>query len=240
MGNPKFPRRKYDTPSHPWQGDRINLENEIINKFGLKNKREVWKAQSMLRRFRQQARQLNARLRMGDVQAEREKDQLLNKLSKLGILPANSNLNDVLILELESILNKRLQTQVYLKGLAHTAKQARQFIVHGHISINGRKVTIPGYLVKRAEEPTIEYNQFSSLTNDLHPMRPKPKAIATVGDGQVSKLISLDSKSEGEDKESENSKSKGESKGKDPGSGTLSGRDSSDSSPSKTKGDVNE
>ena len=89
MGNPKFPRRKYDTPSHPWQGDRISLENDIINKFGLKNKREVWKAQSLLRKFRQQARQLNARLRMGDVQAEREKDQLLNKLVNLGFLPSS-------------------------------------------------------------------------------------------------------------------------------------------------------
>jgi small subunit ribosomal protein S4 len=203
MGNPKFPRRKYDTPSHPWQGDRINLENDLINKFGLKNKREVWKAQSMLRRFRQQARFLNARLRMGDIQAEKEKDQLLNKLITYGILPTNSNLNDVLILDLEVILNKRLQTQVYMKGLAHTPKQARQFIVHGHISIDGRKVTIPGYFVKRHEEPLIEYNEFSSLTNDLHPMRPKPKVSASIGDDQVSRKISLEPSSKdsaGQDK----------------------------------------
>ena len=191
MGDPKFPRRKYDTPSHPWQGDRINLENDLIKKFGLKNKREVWKAQSKLRRFRQQARHLNARLRMGDIQAEKEKDLLLNKLIKIGLLQKNDDLNDVLTLELESILNKRLQTQVYLKGLAHTAKQARQFIVHGHVSVQGRKVTIPGYLVKRDEEPTIEYNPYSSLTNELHPMRPKPKAVATISDGQVSRLISI-------------------------------------------------
>lgn len=193
MGNPKFPRKKFDTPSHPWQGDRIKAENDIINKFGLKNKREVWKAQSLLRNFRQQARALNARLRMGDVQAEIEKNQLLAKLTNLGILPANSNLNDVLTLEIESILNKRLQTQVYLKGLAHTTKQARQFIVHGHISVGDRKVTIPGYLVKHSEENIIEYNPHSSLTNELHPMRPKAKVEATVstGDGQVSRLISI-------------------------------------------------
>jgi small subunit ribosomal protein S4 len=194
MGNPKFPRRKYDMPSHPWQGDRIKSENEIIAKFGLKNKREVWKAQSLLRNFRQQARLLNARVRIGDVQAEKEKDQLLAKLGNLGLLPANSSLNDVFVLELESILNKRLQTQVYLKGLAHSPKQARQFIIHGHISIGGRKVTIPGYLVKYKEEPLIEYNEYSPLTNDLHPMRPKPKATALVGDGQVSRLISLENK----------------------------------------------
>lgn len=192
MGNPKFPRRKYDTPSHPWQGERIKLENDMINKFGLKNKREVWKSQSILRNFRQQARSLNARLRMADIQAEKEREQLLSKLTNLGLLQQNSNLNDVLILELESVLNRRLQTQVYLKGLANTPGQARQFIVHGHISISGRKVTIPGYLVKSDEEANIEYNQYSSLTNELHPMRPKPKAEVSVEDSQVSRQISIE------------------------------------------------
>ena len=192
MGNPKLPRRKYDTPSHPWQGDRIKFENEVISKFGLKNKREVWKAQSLVHNFRHQARQLNARLRMADVQAEKEKNQLLERLTDLGVLMPNSNLNDVLSLGLEGILNRRLQTQVYLKGLAHSTKQARQFIVHGHISIDGRKVTIPGYFVKHNEEAKIEYHQFSSLTNELHPMRPKPKVGVTIGEGQVSRLITLE------------------------------------------------
>jgi ribosomal protein S4 len=88
-----------------------------------------------------------------------------------------------------------LQTQVYLKGLANTPKQARQFIIHGHISVQGRKVTIPGYLVKDNEEGSIEYNQYSSLTNELHPMRPKPKIDIAVGDSQVSRLISIGSSS---------------------------------------------
>jgi small subunit ribosomal protein S4 len=216
MGNPKFPRRKYDTPSHPWQGDRIKLENDLIKKFGLKNKREVWKAQSMLRRFRQQARLLNARLRMADVQAEKEKDQLLTRLTNIGLLQQNSNLNDVLTLEIENMLNRRLQTQVYLKGLAHSPKQARQFIVHGHISIGDRKVTIPGYIVKHTEEEIIEYNQSSSLTNELHPMRPKPKSEINISEDQVARHISLektDTATPKEDTETE-TKSDSSSKGK--------------------------
>jgi small subunit ribosomal protein S4 len=155
LGDPKFPTKKYDTPSHPWQGDRIKLENDLIKKFGLKNKREVWKSQSLLRNFRQQARLLNARLRMADIQAAKEKEQLLSRLMNQGILPRSADLNDVLSLEIETVLNRRLQTQVYLKGLAHSTKQARQFIVHGHISVNSRKVTIPGYLVKDSEEDSI-------------------------------------------------------------------------------------
>ena len=52
MGDPKFSRKKYETPSHPWQADRIKEENELIKKYGLKNKKEVWKVKSLLRNFR--------------------------------------------------------------------------------------------------------------------------------------------------------------------------------------------
>ena len=40
MGDPKFSRKTYDTPSHPWQGERIKAEVEIVRAFGLKNKTE--------------------------------------------------------------------------------------------------------------------------------------------------------------------------------------------------------
>jgi small subunit ribosomal protein S4 len=172
MGDPKFSRRKYDTPSHPWQGTRIKEENELLKKYGLKNKRELWKAQSTLRNYRRQARDLLARLRYGDLQAEKEKKDLLMKLANLGLLPDSASLDDVLALDLEKLLERRLQTLVYLKGLAYTPKQARQLIVHGHASVRGRKVTVPGYLVKRNEEPSIEYTPFSPLVNELHPARP--------------------------------------------------------------------
>jgi small subunit ribosomal protein S4 len=172
MGDPKFSRRKYDTPSHPWQGTRIKEENELLKKYGLKNKRELWKAQSTLRNYRRQARDLLARLRYGDVQAETEKKDLLLKLANLGLLPDSASLDDVLALDLEKLLERRLQTLIYLKGLAYTPKQARQLIVHGHASVRGRKVTVPGYLVKRNEEPSIEYTPFSALVNELHPARP--------------------------------------------------------------------
>jgi small subunit ribosomal protein S4 len=175
MGDPKRLRKRYDNPPHPWQKDRIKEEEELVKKFGLKNKREVWKAQTLLRKFRSQARLLVARERVGDVQANKEKEQLLNRLANLSILPETANLDDVLGLSVENILDRRLQTVVFNKGLANTPKQARQFIVHGHTSISGRKVTIPGYLVKKFEEDEIEYNPSSPIANDLHPMRPKPK-----------------------------------------------------------------
>jgi len=175
MGDPKRLRKKYDNPPHPWQKDRIQEEVELVKKYGLKNKRELWKAQTMLRKFRGQARLLVARERAGDVQAEKEREQLLNRLARLSILPEDANLDDVLGLDVERILDRRLQSVVFNRGLANTVKQARQFIVHGHTSVSGRKVTIPGYLVRKLEEDEIDYNPTSAISNDLHPVRPKAK-----------------------------------------------------------------
>lgn len=178
MGDPKFSRRKYETPAHPWEGERIKQENELVMKYGLKNKRELWRAQSLVRSLRAQSRELQARLRTGDPQAKVETDQLLARCARLALLPPEgATLNDVLLLTTEDVLARRLQTVMYRKGLAYTPKQARQFIVHGHAAIGGRKVTIPGYLVKRNEEDLIGYYSQSPLANELHPMRPKPEEL---------------------------------------------------------------
>ncbi len=171
MGDPKFSRRSYDTPSHPWQGERIKSEAIVVNQFGLKNKTELWKAQTILRNFRKQSRELQARLRIGDAQAKKEADALLNKCGRIGVLPTDGTLNDILTLSEESILSRRLQTVVFEKGLATTIGQARQMIVHGHIHINGHRVNIPGYIVTRAEEASVEYDPASPFTDDMHPMR---------------------------------------------------------------------
>ena len=171
MGDPKFSRKTYDTPSHPWQGERIKAEVEVVRAFGLKNKTEVWKAETILRNLRKQSRDLQARLRSGDKQAQVEADALLNKCGRLGYLPVGSNLNDILSLKDEDVLYSRLQTIVFEKGLASTIKQARQMITHGHIFMNGHRVTVPGYLVTRAEESSIEYNPSSPYTDEMHPMR---------------------------------------------------------------------
>jgi small subunit ribosomal protein S4 len=180
MGDPKFSKRKYDTPSHPWQGERIKEENELLKKYGLKNKKELWKAQSLLRNYRGQGRDLLARLRYGDTQAEIERKGLLSKLANLGFLPDDASLDDVLALEVERILDRRLQTIVYLKGLSYTPKQARQLIVHGHTLVNERKVTVPGYLVKRNEEASVAYNTNSPIAHELHPARPTAEHVERI------------------------------------------------------------
>lgn len=53
--------------------------------------------------------------------------------------------------QLLQLLESRLDNVVYRLGLASSRKEARQLVSHGHVSVNGRKVTIPSYLVRPGE-----------------------------------------------------------------------------------------
>ncbi len=172
MGDPKFLRRRYDTPKHPWEGPRMEEERKLLERYGLKNKRELWKAQSVLRGFRRQARELQARLRAGVPQAKRETNQLLGRLSRLGILSAGTpTLDDVLALSTEDILRRRLEWIVFSKGLAPTPWSARQWIVHGHLSVGEHRVRRPGTLLPSAEEARLGYTVSSPLADEGHAVR---------------------------------------------------------------------
>ena len=173
MGDPKFPSKHYDTPSHPWQKVSIEQESGLIHQYGLKNKKEIWRANTKVREMRRQARKLTAN--SNDVQAQKERDLLLAKLNRLGMIEQNSGLEDILRMSPENILDRRLQTQVYLQGLASTVKQARQLIVHGHISIDGAVTRVPGMLVTKLQEKKLSYSSTSALNSDLHPVRPGTK-----------------------------------------------------------------
>lgn len=153
MGDPKKQRRSYSKPRQLWQMERIEREKKLVKKYGLKNGKELWKVESLLRTFRRRARKL---LTLKTEQAEIEKKQLLDRLSTLNISKKSAGIDDVLVMKIEDILERRLQTIVQKTGLANTPKQARQFIVHGLITIGGNRVTSPSYLVKRDEEKDIK------------------------------------------------------------------------------------
>ncbi len=153
MGDPKRIKRKYETPSHPWQAERIQEEKKLQSEYGLRTKQEIWKAQAMLRGFRRHAREL---LVKESEHSKRQERQLLDKLVRMNILKEGSTLDDILSLNVRDVLDRRLQILVYKKGLSNTVKQARQFIVHGHITVDGRKVNSPSYMVTGSEEENIE------------------------------------------------------------------------------------
>ena len=174
MGDPKFPSKHYNTPSHPWQKTRIEQERTLTHQYGLKSKKEIWKADTKVREMRRQARKLTAKA--NDQQAQKEKELLLGKLNRLGMLEQGAALEDILRMSPENILDRRLQTQVYLQGLASTVKQSRQLIIHGHISVEGAVNRVPGMLVTKNQEKNITYSPSSALNSDLHPVRPGAKA----------------------------------------------------------------
>lgn len=184
MGDPKFLRRTFERPKHPWEEARMAEENKTLEKYGLKNKRELWKAQFRLRNYRRQARELQARLRAKEAQAEKETKWLLDSLSRIGILPPSSgSIDDVLSLTIEPLLERRLQWMVYVKGLSSSLGGARQMIVHGHISVGDHRVRSPGYIVSREEEGKVTYNQFSVISEESHPLRVQIKEKIEKGGG---------------------------------------------------------
>lgn len=156
MGDPKKPKKQYNTPSHPWEKDRIDHEKVIMKEYGLANKKEIWKFNTRLANFKSQAKKCAA---TETEQLQKEKVQLLTKLRKLGLLTAKGDLDDVLGLQVEDLLNRRLQSVVTNKKLTTTTKQARQFIVHGHVTVNSKKVTIPSYVVNTDEEDKISIKE---------------------------------------------------------------------------------
>ena len=165
--NTKF----YETPNHPYQGERIAEEAGLLGKYGLKNKEELWKAESELRKFRREARNSLGAAGGNETVAEAENEEFVNRLQRLGILGGEDSLADVLSLEVTDILERRLQTVVYRKGLANTINQSRQFISHGHITVNGARVQRPSYKVYIDEEDAVAFDTNSALSDELHPER---------------------------------------------------------------------
>ena len=171
MAYPGKNRKSYETPKRPFEKTRIEEETKLVIEYGLRNKREVWKAQAALRKYRTGARELLA-LESGATNvtlAERKKENLIGHLQRVGLLGGEADIDDVLSLRIQQPLERRLQTQVYRLGLARSPKQARQLVTHGHIAIGGRRVDIPSYQVRRDEEGQITYYGRSPFTNADHP-----------------------------------------------------------------------
>lgn len=168
MGDPKKHRKKYSGPAHPWQKARIDEEKELSKEYGFKNKTEIWKMVSFLRAAAGQAKKL---VTLSGPQAEKEKELLLSRLKRYGLLSPEAGLADILSISLRDVLERRLQTQVYKKNLANSVKQARQFITHEHVCIGGRVITSPSYLVSVSEEIQISFRNNSQLNDIEHPER---------------------------------------------------------------------
>lgn len=170
MGEPKKHRKKYARPMHPWQKTRIDEEMEIKRNYGVKNKKEIWKMQAIIKKFSEEVKGLITKKE--EVRQE-EKNKLVEKAKRMGLIAAAGDVDEILGLKLKDVMERRLQSLVLKKQLANTIKQARQFITHEHITVDGVKITSPSYLVPAALEDKIAFTHNSPFVNTEHPERVK-------------------------------------------------------------------
>lgn len=152
MGDPKKARKQFSRPRSPWRADQLAQELYLLGTFGLRNKRELWKAQTQLSSVRKQARVL---LAATQAVREREEKKLLDSLRKKGLIGDAATLDDILSLTVEDMLARRLQSMVFKKGMAVSPLHSRQLIVHGHVAVGDRIITVPGYEVGATQEGVI-------------------------------------------------------------------------------------
>ena len=134
----KRKHKTYSKPKRPFDKVRIDEEAKIKKEFGLKNKKEIWKADARIKSIRERAKKLIS-------SDEKEQKDLFKRLKKIGL--EVDSIADVLSLNKEDYLKRRLQTVVVNKKIATTTKSARQLITHKRILVNGKIVDSPSYIV---------------------------------------------------------------------------------------------
>ena len=164
MGDPKTPRKIWKKPKRPLNYDLKMDELKTLGTFGLKTKQELWKTQTELSRVRLQARSL---LALRQEERKRKEPILIQSLTKIGLVDESSTLDDVLNLQVNDLLARRLQTIVQKNLFFKTPYQARQAIVHGHVMIGDDIITIPSYVVKTEEETKIHLTPESHFNEML-------------------------------------------------------------------------
>lgn len=193
MGDPRRPRNKYETPRKVWDADRIRRDKKLTSAYGLKNTREIWVALAQLKKARSGAMKY---LSLGEAGVEKGKP-LMERLIRLGIVPPEGKLDDVLALSVENFLDRRLQTRVMKKGLARTPGQARQLVTHGFIAVGGKCVTVPSYVVSVKEDSLVSY--YKAIDISVHePDAEAPKKAAPKAEAAPEKKPSAEDKSPAE------------------------------------------
>ncbi|MDT7892187.1 MAG: 30S ribosomal protein S4 [Thermoproteota archaeon] len=146
-------KKTWEGPRHPWRKDVLLAEIDLLGRYGLKNKRELWKMKTILRKIRKRARAL---LALSPTERAIEEEKLKNLLIKYGLIDENADISAILSLTIEDILKRRLQTVVYNLKLANSIYHARQLIVHKKVMVGDRIISSPSYLVKKDEEDKIK------------------------------------------------------------------------------------
>ncbi len=130
---------------------------KLLGEYGLRCKREIWRAQLALAKVRSAARKL---LTLDEKDPKRifEGDALLRRMVRYGVLnPDEKRLDDVLRLSTQRFLERRLQTKVYKMNYAKSVHHARTLIFQRHIRVGKQLVNQPNFLVRSDSEGHIDF-----------------------------------------------------------------------------------
>lgn len=162
-------RKKYVSHKKRWDKRTIEEEAVLVNDYALKNKKEIRKAEFLLSKIKDQAKAMN---RDAETKEGAQAKAFIEKLKTQGFLNVDAtSLDEVLEISLRDILERRLSNLVYKAKLGRTPKQARQFVVHGHVKVAENVVSSPSYLVPLSLETMISFTGTSSLADENHPER---------------------------------------------------------------------
>ncbi|MEG0998383.1 MAG: 30S ribosomal protein S4 [Clostridiales bacterium] len=93
------------------------------------------------------------------------------------------------------LLETRLDNVVYRAGMAHSRAEARQLILHGHFTVNGKKVDIPSYLIKQGDEVAVAAKSKKSakfaVISELAAVKTLPQWITLDKEALIAKIIEL-------------------------------------------------
>lgn len=190
MGLPIKHRKKFVSHKKRWDKTVIVEEKELVKEYALKNKKEIRKVELLLSKYKRIAKSLN---RNQELKQSLRAKNFIEKLKKQGFLSLEAvSLDEVLDIQIRNILDRRLSNILYKNKLARTPAQARQFVVHSHVLVNGKCVNSPSYLTSLDEEELIDFSQNSNLANPEHPER----ALAKGGMQEVEEMEEIPLKSE--------------------------------------------
>ena len=162
-------------PKKAYESSRIAEENVLLKKYGLKSKKEVWKAAAKINYYRSRAKDLAK-------STLEEQKVLFSKLTAIGI-KVNS-IADVLALKIENLMERRLPTVVFRNNLAKTAQQARQMVTHKNILIDGKVVNSPSYIVPVSQENAISVRVSKKPKPAKEEIKAPENAIAPEGESK--------------------------------------------------------